>query len=204
MAYIPVPDTVRAELVYNWDGVVCENILDFEAAAQPTLVTMAELGAHLVNWWDTSMQSAMPTNLSLINVKLTDLSTVDGPVLDYGTGLPLAGLSVSPSLPNNVALVLTKRTALRGRSYRGRVYIPGMVEANVTANTVAGALVTAFITAFGLIKSFSTTTEDWVQGVVSRYNDGNPRITGVITPIVSFTSDGVIDSQRRRLPGRGQ
>ena len=43
-------------------------------------------------------------------------------------------------LPNNIAAVISKRTALRGKSYRGRIYIPGVSEDdNVNNALTAGA-----------------------------------------------------------------
>jgi hypothetical protein len=44
----------------------------------------------------------------------------------------------------------------------------------------------------------------WKMVVVSYYNNGAWRLTATITPIISFAfADLAIDSQRRRLPGRG-
>jgi hypothetical protein len=45
---------------------------------------------------------------------------------------------------------------------------------------------------------------DAVHVVVSRYHLGAPRVTGIATPVITYlATDNNVDSQRRRLTGRG-
>lgn len=203
MGFVPAPGICQAELVYNWDSQICETVLQFQSLDTLTPVTMVELGGHLITWWDTYIKAAMPTTLSLLNIKCTDMTTNIGPVVNVATGLPKAGTGGSPSLPNNCALVLTKRTALRGRSYRGRIYTPGLVESIVTGNTVTPATVASIITNWERLISFTTTSTTWDMVVMSRVADGVDRVTADSNQVVSLDSDGIVDSQRRRLPRRG-
>lgn len=204
MPYIPVSDTVMAELFMIWDSQLIETVLHFSpVVAGYNLAQMGDLGDALVTWWGTNIKPGMPTTLSLSGVKITDMASETGPVVDVSTGLPVIGTNASPSLPNNVACVFTKRTALRGRSYRGRIYHPGLCESMVTGNTVLASQVTTNITAYNLLRSFTANTKVWKLQVVSRRFEGADRLTGVTEPVTGFTSDGVVDSQRRRLPGRG-
>jgi len=203
MAYIPVPNAVQVDLFQLWDNQQVENVLHFQPSIPLTPTLYSELAAHLVTWWNANLKVLMPTTLQLSQIKVTDLTTQFSPVLNYSTGLPIVGTTASASLPGNCALVITKRTALRGRSFRGRIYQPGMVEAVVTNSQVAAGTVTAFLNAYGLIRTFSTASATWDMGVVSRVQGGVPLAVGEFHDITSFTSEGVIDSQRRRLPGRG-
>jgi len=203
MPYVPAANTCKAELVYNWDGQIVENVLFYTPQATLTLALMNELGAYLVNWFNVTMKGQLPTTISLINVRLTDLTTQTAPVANYATGLPIAGTSASPSLPNNCALVITKRTAFRGRSYRGRIYHPGLMEADVTNSQVSSGKVTTLLAAYNLIRLFTNLGTDWVMSNVSLVSGGFARVVAEVKPVVSFDSDGRVDSQRRRLPGRG-
>jgi hypothetical protein len=203
MDYIPVADTVQVDLFMIWDGQSIENVFHFKPDVAVDPFIMFDLGAHLVTWWNANRKTDMPTNLQLSAIKLTDLSTQTGTVVNYGTGLPLVGTNVSPSLPNNCALVVTKRTAKRGRSFRGRIYAPGLVEAGVTGNTVSAGFVTAALNAYGLIRNFAVGATNWDMVVVSRKQGGQWLVNGETNEVTTFTSDGVVDSQRRRLPGRG-
>lgn len=203
MPFIPVPQVCQAEMIYRWDNAIVENVHHFYGESPFTVTEMTDLGEFLINWWDTNLQASAPTNLQLINVRLTDLTTDTSPVVNVVTGLPLTGSAVSPSLPNNVTCVFTKRTQFRGRSFRGRTYHIGLNEAEVTGNTVGSGTVSAYIVIYNYLLSPTINDFTWELSVVSRYTDNAPRAFGLATAVLTFTSDGIVDSQRRRLPGRG-
>jgi hypothetical protein len=113
------------------------------------------------------------------------------------------GTNVSPALPNSNALVLTKRTALRGRSYRGRIYVPGLIEGQVTANAVSSAYQTNYLNFWNGLLTITTTQNSFEMVVFSKKQNGSWLAQGILTPVIGFTTDGQVDSQRRRLPGRG-
>jgi hypothetical protein len=205
MDYIEVPNTAQLELVYNWGGQQCQNVLHYLKATPWTAAQLEELAEEAADLWTVQFPGVMPTTLSLIEVVATDLSDQFGPSITHGTGLPVAGTNASPSLPNNVALVVTKRTASRGRSFRGRIYHPGLVESQVVGNTVNPSDVTAILGRWGWFQliNLPVAVDEGIMVVVSRHFEGQPRTTGVTTIVTSLTSDGTVDSQRRRLPGRG-
>lgn len=203
MPFIPVPNVIQAELVYNWGGETCENVFHFEPDAGVPLALMPELGAHLISWWNTNMRQWVNVTAQLVAVKFTDLTASIDPAMDVVTGLPIIGTAAGDSLPNNVSCVFSKRTILRGRSYRGRIYQIGLSEQHVTANALLATPRDGIKNAYQMLTAFSTAGASWTMVVVSRYQAGAPRAVGVTTNVTSITTDGVIDSQRRRLPGRG-
>jgi len=204
MPYIPAPNICRAELLFTWDGQSCETVLDFEPVASLTPALMLELGADLVGWWSSDIRPNVPTTLSLQRIQLTDQSSDISPSIAYATGLPLVGSNVGPSLPNNVAMVITKRTALRGRSYRGRIYHPGLLEGIVVNNTIDSGFANNVRNAYANLLSFATTGTTWDMVVVSRQNNNAPRVTADSNQVISLDVNLQVDSQRRRLPGRGR
>lgn len=204
MAFIPVPNTVSVELVHTQGTTIMENVLHFEADGPPFTDEMIELANDIIGWWSSDVRPQVNDQTSLIEVRVTSLDDQFAPSVSVVTGLPLAGSAAQPMLPSNVSLALTKRTALRGRAYRGRVYFIGLGEGQVVGNTVNGVTVTALVNAFNAGLHYNTTSLSWDQVVVSRYLNKVPRETGVTTVVTGYTSDGIIDSQRRRLPGRGQ
>jgi len=203
VAFIPVNDVCQAELIYTWESQTIETVLHFLPEGAMTPIIMTELGAHLKNWWDTLIRPGITNAISLVNIKLTDLSTEVAPVVNYATGLPLVGGAIVAALPNNCAMVITKRTLLRGKSYRGRIYHPALSETVVTGNTIAGGTVNALVGHYSQLLAFTTTTASWEMVVVSRYSNNQPRPSGIATPVISLDSNGTVDSQRRRLPSRG-
>lgn len=206
MPFIPTPNCVQADLVYDWNGQVCQNVLHY-VKASPWLTThMEELAENLKDIWDAQIKAVVSSTLLLSSIRVTDLSSETGAVINYSLGLPIAGTDVSPSLPNNCAIVITKRTLLRGRSYRGRLYHCGLTEANVVGNTVNSGVVSGLVTRYSNFISVPLTVaaDEALLTVLSLVNGGVDRANGVATLVNNLTSDGVLDSQRRRLPGRGQ
>lgn len=203
MPFIPVPNTVMVELVYNWNNEICENVLYFEAEGVPDLAEMTALAAALSTWWGANMKGIVATSCSLTNVKVTDLNAANSPGIDYSDNMPIVGTASTPSMPNNVSLAIAKRTVFRGRSYRGRIYSVGLTEGAVDNNAVTSTYRNSVLAAWELTKQFTAAGEVFNQVVVSRYSSGAPRAEGLTTPIINFSTDGIIDSQRRRLPGRG-
>lgn len=203
MPFIPILNTVQAELVYTWNQQTCQNVLHFEASGSLSVDNMLELGAHLVDWYDVHMQPLHHNSCRLNTIRLTDMTVEFAPALDYTVSLPLVGTIGGNSMPNNVSLSLTKRTIYRGRNYRGRVYQVGLAEEQVDGNTVLSGPVGALIAAWEQLLAFTTTSESWEMVVASKYQGNVARPEAVTTPVINFSSDGIVDSQRRRLPGRG-
>ena len=106
-------------------------------------------------------------------------------------------------MPNATTIAVKKNTGRAGRSYRGRVYHVGLTEIQVQDNRITPTATAAINTAYStLITRYTAINCEWV--VASTQNNNVPRVVGVATPIVGVSVDPVIDSQRRRLPGRGR
>lgn len=203
MPFVPAANVIQAELIYSWDGQIVENVLHYQTVGAPSATDMSELGGFLVNWWQDNMDTNVAGSVSLDEVRMTDLTSEFAPGSSYTIGLPASGAAVSASLPNNVTLSITKRTALRGRSYRGRIYQVGLTENAVVDNEVSESIQAAILAAWNLAIEFALTSGTAPMVVVSRIQGGVERVTAEVTPVVSFSTDGIVDSQRRRLPGRG-
>jgi hypothetical protein len=109
-------------------------------------------------------------------------------------------------MPNNVAIVMSLKTGLRGKSFRGRIYHVGLSDAVVTANAVTTVQRDALVAGYSLLTTFAGATGEAIFNLVvlSYYASSVLRPTPIATPVTSVTSDGIVDSQRRRLPGRGR
>jgi hypothetical protein len=203
MPFISAANVCQAELIYTWAGQTVETVLHYEAEDAVSPSRMNEAAAALKTWYNTSLKPLHSNTISLVQIKMTDLNTDIAPVVNYTTGLPITGFVTGDCLPNNCALVLTKRTVLRGRSYRGRIYHGAIPEASCAGNTVTGSIVTSLLAAYTLILSLALTDDTWHMCIVSRQHNNVPLTEAVVTRLIGLDSDGMIDSQRRRLPGRG-
>ncbi len=119
-----------------------------------------------------------------------------------------SGTDATPPLPEGVALCVTLKSAIAGRSGRGRVYLPGIAVDQVDAagHCVAGA--TADATAFMTAVSDAFFTNGMFLTVAHRAHDAyvspatgftvpaSPASDAIVSQVI--VNDNVFDSQRRR------
>jgi hypothetical protein len=201
MPFIPVPSTAMVELFYTQDGQKMENTLYFGQAEAYDAAELTTLATEVRDWAIEFLLPQMASAVVMTGVKATSLESDTAPAIEITGGGP--GGVAGAALPNNVALVVKFLTAARGRSGRGRNYFPGLTEANVVANTVDASVANAIVDAYEQLLEAGTITEGaWV--VVSRFEDLAPRDPGISQLVTSVAlTDRIVDSQRRRLPGRG-
>jgi hypothetical protein len=203
MAFQPVEATCLAELVYTLDSQICENTLYFRQANDYDAGDLLTLAPILVTWWAEELAPILSSSISLIRVVLSALHAQFAPGVVYTTGLPAAGGVNSDPVPNNCAFCVTFTTGLRGRAFRGRNYVPAIPEGNVVFNTLENVTANSIIAAY---QNLSPGLPDGTEHVVvSRTVNGVLQMPSALTnQVISYHYyDKIIDSQRRRLPGRG-
>jgi len=107
------------------------------------------------------------------------------------------------SIAGNVALAIKFGTGLSGRSHRGRVYLAGLPENAVTGNEITPTYRTTLVTAVANFAGGVTGIMDAAHVIVSTCQDGAWLTNAEVTPVNSYSADVYVDSQRRRLTGRG-
>lgn len=202
MPFQPAERVIRVEPIYTYDGQVVQNVLYYQTDPTPDAIELTAFAAQWVTQWQAGIRASQPTNVSLNTLKVTSLDSESAPGIEYTTGLPLAGTATGTGLPNNVTVAVRYLTALRGRSYRGRSFHIGIRATDVTLNQITTTFQTNLRAAYILMLNVAT-TQSYFQGVLSRYAAGVLRAEGQFTDITAVQVERVIDSQRRRLPGRG-
>jgi len=211
MPFVPVPNTVLAEIRMTLDDQQVENTLYFERAGGWTEGTMVDLADELQLWWTNVYSTQCVTAVQLREVQVTDLTSATAGQVAVAPAITALGDLNQEPMPNAVSFTVSFRTALRGRSFRGRNYVVGLGIEQVTGNNVNPAVITSFIANYdNLLLLASSQGCTWV--VVSRFSGIDPdtkkpipRVTGVTTPVTSVTVvDSTVDTQRRRGPGRGR
>jgi len=108
-----------------------------------------------------------------------------------------AGQAGSNSLPSSVASVIRKRTALAGRKFRGRTYIPGVPSAVEVDSQLTAAGLTALQTlATQMAGTVGIGAWDFAPVIFHR-------ATGTSTLITACVATAVLRNQRRRQIGKG-
>jgi len=149
------------------------------------LYTGASYGGGATFWSGAATNGAVLDTITITPLDGTSASTV--------ATVGQAGANTADPLPAGTALVLTHRTNLRGRSFRGRTYIAGWGE---DMNTATGnpdqTAITLFVSQWTQFRA-ALSPINW-EFVVASY------LTSQATPVVGTTADARWDSQRRRNP----
>ena len=180
--------TLFGQLIENVYHVLGPDPFDVTAAGQIADIFDTFLGSLTVNLsQDISFGEIFIHNLALGasgNFTLPITPAQQGQVVD-------------DSEPGSVAFCVSLRTALAGRSTRGRKYYSGLPVGDVTGNMFDATR------AAGLVAS--------VNALISDLNGlGNPlcifsKTIPALTTVTAATQvDLAVDSQRRRLTGRGR
>jgi len=198
----PADGVTRAVLDFTYGGQKCANVMHFVTADGVDAPSPAELGSRLAGWWFLKWQGVVPTTLSMDKVILTDLSADAAPSIEYTTGLPAVGTNAGAQMPNNVTLCISLRTALRGRSYRGRIYHLGLREDIVTGNTVSAATAADHLDRYDDLMNLTSGSGEPAHKicVLSYWANGTLRSTPVATIVTSMSVNAQVDTMRRRMP----
>lgn len=203
MAFVPFVTTVMVEMRYLADGQQVENTLYFKRDDAVTPGNMEDLADIMYTWWTGNMAPITGSYVALREVFVTDLTSPTAATVVRVSSPAEPGEDAAPALPNNVSYTITFRTNQRGRSARGRNYFIGLVRTQVDGNQITSGFATAYQAAYAAIPAL-VFEDGWQWVVASRYSGGAPRSEGVTFPITSVALfDATVDSQRRRLPGRG-
>ena len=138
MPFVAISRCVKFELIYEWGdvGKVLANVLHFQAQTFNVYYT-AQITSDNCNTWMTSwgdnVMSLLGEVLQLTKVIATDLGS-EGGVQAESTESAIAGSGGSNPLPSSVAACISLYTPTRGRSYRGRVFVPGLQIGNLDGN----------------------------------------------------------------------
>lgn len=152
------------------------------------------------DWFTAEMLPALTNAVNTVQVVgRTMANQTDLPVV-----LPFlaTGAQAVPSLPNNTALIVTKRTNMAGRSGRGRNYIMGLANNSGTSVSPAAGTMTALAQAYADLGPFLS-PHNLFDAVVSLFSNNAPRAAGLVNAVTNYSVDDAYDSQRRRLKYRG-
>lgn len=204
MPFVPLPNTVQASLRLTYQGEEVENTLHFKFAGAVTPADLAAVAEGLEDWYITRMIPVVPSDVVYREVYAVDMSSQIGGVFTAAGGNGTPGTVSAQAAPGNVTLAYTIRTANRGRSYRGRIFHIGISKDAIVDNEVQQSVVDTYaIRYLELLQA-----ADFGGGelaVASKRTANAWRLTGVVTVATTIVAgDNYVDSQRRRLPGRGR
>jgi hypothetical protein len=208
--FVPCDRVVKVDFRGTLDGERISNTLYVQKQSGSVNASdLQNIGQTARTWWGAELSPTLSSAFVLREIYLTDLTQQNSFVLTYTTNLPASGQLAGSILPNNVTFCISLRTGNAGRSFRGRNYVPGIRSTDVTSsdpNLLSVGRSNTLVAAYQqLINPTYFGTTPYRLVIVSRFSNGNPRTAGIATPVTAVLAvDRVLDSMRRRLPGRGQ
>lgn len=203
MPVYDVPGLMRLEMHYLFQGEHCMNTFWIKSNINETSPLLEqELAGTFKNWFSSEVRPLSSSTLVLYEIVVKELRP-DGIAILYTDGLPITGEKTEEALPNNVALAVHWGTGLVGRSRHGRTFHMGLCIDQVTSNhcDVASAIQTVYDNLRTALDNITLNVE---FSVVSFVAAKAWRRDVLVTPISGVAVESTLDSQRRRLPGRGQ
>lgn len=199
LPFIPFVDCAESVLRFTLGGRPAFVTINTKRTGGYTLTDLQHLAEDLIAWWSADCRGNFSHELVLQDVKSSGLTTAVDPVATVACTTNCDGANVGASVPNQVAAVITRYTALRGRSYRGRMYWPGTPQ-DALGSTREITLLQQ--TALSLMISQlpgALATHGSGEVILSRYNGGVRRTIGVATAVTSYQVRTVLGTIRNRV-----
>jgi len=203
MPFQPAPNIAQVQVLGRQDGQLTINNTAWEITGGGiTDVNLLALATAVGSWAVTDYAINLSEDWSLIGIRAFDLGNQFGAGVEVGN-TAVGGVS-GEAAPNNVAACVSFGTGLRGRSFRGRNYVPGVPNSVITLNTLSPTFISNIIGAYTSLIGPGTFTPGWQWVVLSREIGGLARDTAIGSPVLSVTfKTPYVRSMRTREVGVG-
>jgi hypothetical protein len=204
MGFVPIPDGCEVVIKgHLGGGQACYNTLYYTQDSEWGESDLQDIADAVDAAWSTFVDTYLGTGYAYDRTDVRDMRTSIGYQATQDAGATGGGVT-GGTAPNNVAIAVARRSGLTGRSSRGRVFVGGipnsaLVSNNEVSSTFGNAAVAIFEAIDGVVSGLG-----WAPVIVSKVQAGVPLSTAVVYGIVEWVLvNSVVDSMRRRLPGRG-
>lgn len=199
MAFVPTPGVYRVAInALAFDNEIA-NVIAVRSTGADTPANAQAVAGAVFNAWEANVLPQLSAFYGLRSVQAWSQTNQEAPTGVYTEGDSKSGGIVGEAAPLHSAFVMTLRTANRGRSARGRIYLGPLGETGTNAGFVSAAYRAAI--GGGLTNFWSDlTASGLVWGVLSLRTGGAPRTAGAFYPITALEarSDALGTQQRRQ------
>lgn len=150
MATLPIISNVY-RVAFNWadsGGQIAANVMHFRKATSSASAIASAIDANI----SSAMWTPVSTTSRVVNLKVTPLDGTSATFVLNVTGAKWTGSSVGNFVPQ-AAVVVSMRSALRGRRNRGRFFIPFIGEPYIANGVVDTSVVPTLQTAWEAFRS---------------------------------------------------
>jgi hypothetical protein len=199
MPFVAIPNCWKLELIgqYSSNTRKTATILHVYDTNTHNSARATAIATAVVGTWFATDKTAFHGGWALSEVIVTDLAISTGVQVVYTTGLPISGTGSGAPAGAQACPVTTLYTALRGRSYRGRVFWPGLRD--VLVDSASGSSLTA-----SGQSGFDAVTAD-LQTAITGVGSGSislgvaSNLLATVTPVTGWKTRAYLGTQRRRV-----
>jgi hypothetical protein len=203
MTFIPAEKCAKVAIEGTWDNQKVVSTFWFEFTSEPSSTDLQTIAAFMFTDWWQNIKSMTSNTYTLDQVTATRQQSGSDIQEIYVPASGNVGTGDEFSVPLNCAWCWSLRTGLRGRSYRGRMYQPGVIDDVLVSPGVGDPAILGPLAAAIVAHLIDGLPTGWTYVVASHFANKLPRTLAVLTPIVAVIIDTALDSMRRRLVGRG-
>lgn len=203
MPFVPVPNTASFAMCYTQYGQKMQNVFHLEGDTPFDLAGLISGCVPFMAWYNANLRDVQPASVVFQKIIARALDTPTSPSIEAVGSLPLAGTASASGLPANVTVAVKWGTLFSGRNYRGRSYHIGLLSTQVSGSALATGVEGDIQDDYNALLDFVAATP-YQLVVVSKWSNHNARTTGLTTPVTYVSVENNVDSQRRRLNGRGE
>jgi len=197
MAFTVFADGAKACIGFDLNGVAVSICLHWQKAS-PAEADYIALADQLGAAWSSRMLASQSNDLTQGTTTVYDLSAEGAPKFENTDESGDPGTEAGDSLANNTAMIISHRTTATGRSGRGRTYMPGVSELDVTDGKASAAYKSEVATAWGLLITDVEVATGWTFVVAQRFSAGVQLTTGIMREVVTEIVTQQLATQRRR------
>jgi hypothetical protein len=202
MAFQPAPSIVGTTIEGSVDNQLTINDLYWFATGPITPTSINSLLSQLSSWVNTTLAPLLSRDWTAVRIRGVDLGSAIGASGEIPT--PYVGGVDVEAAPNNVAACISLRTSQRGRSGRGRNFVPGIPNSVITLNTLDPTFIGDLTSAYATLVGAGSFEPGFELVVLSRFTGGVARANGIGIPVFSVTMVGnSVRSMRSREIGHG-
>lgn len=124
MPPVLIANTIRVTFRYDNGARNVIHVKSEFGVSPYTLVEVTDAANEAEAAWATNIMPVISSEVTLDEVEAVDIGVVAGTQVVVGSSTP--GGTAGGSLPDNVSLVISWATAVSGRNFRGRTFLPGI------------------------------------------------------------------------------
>jgi len=199
MGFQSAPECAEAVIRFTVNSQIWKNVLNFRHTGGYGTEQIADLATVVSTWVGAQMKVQLPSSAVYLDTLVRGLE-FENDITYLSTAGTGVGGNNSAAQPLNCAICITHRSALTGRSARGRTYWAPIPESALgSVVTVIDAYAVALADGFNALRPI-VEAEGWRFVILSRYANKAKRLEAVTFDVISSVRrDTLIDSQRGRL-----